>query len=297
MKNSREIKNYVAYLEIDKGLVPATSIHYATEVTKYIQWRRKTKRNGVVKYVDIIDYLEYLRTKNYQYSTLVEKLRPIKHYYNFKKVKINPVEHIKLMGREKPVLKDILSEHQILDIYTTYKSIKHTDKHKHQRNVVMLGLMCFQGVKTIEISKIRLNEVVLERLSIKVPKSSRINSRTMQIRSEQLIDLHIYITDSREELLHGINQTESDFLIIGNVKEDSLKNTFAKIVKEISQEVTYFKSMQQIRSSLIVNWLKSTNLRKVQYYAGHKYISSTEHYKIGDLSLLTESVIMSHPMG
>jgi integrase/recombinase XerD len=48
---------------------------------------------------------------------------------------------------------------------------------------------------------------------------------------------------------------------------------------------------------VIVKWLKLYNLRKVQYLAGHRYISSTESYQQSEMEGLTEEVNKFHPLG
>ena len=50
------------------------------------------------------------------------------------------------------------------------------------------------------------------------------------------------------------------------------------------------------RASVITNWLGHYNLRKVQYLAGHRYISSTERYLQDDLENLHEIVNNFHPI-
>ena len=55
--------------------------------------------------------------------------------------------------------------------------------------------------------------------------------------------------------------------------------------------------MARLRASVIVKWLKMYNLRKVQYLAGHRYISATESYKQNEMEGLTEEVNKFHPLG
>jgi len=52
--------------------------------------------------------------------------------------------------------------------------------------------------------------------------------------------------------------------------------------------------IKQIRTSVIIHWLKQHQLRKTQYLAGHKYISSTEKYVQDDLESLHETVNNYH---
>ena len=55
-------------------------------------------------------------------------------------------------------------------------------------------------------------------------------------------------------------------------------------------------NMAQIRASTITNWLKHYNLRVVQYMAGHKYVSSTEHYRMDTLEDLQKELEKYHPL-
>ncbi|MCX6272974.1 MAG: hypothetical protein NTU44_17520 [Bacteroidetes bacterium] len=51
-----------------------------------------------------------------------------------------------------------------------------------------------------------------------------------------------------------------------------------------------------IRQSVIANWLKSYNLRQVQYMAGHCFVSSTERYKASMLEDLQKQLSLFHPL-
>jgi site-specific recombinase XerD len=66
-----------------------------------------------------------------------------------------------------------------------------------------------------------------------------------------------------------------------------------KKLKKYNQKV---ENIKQIRASVITNCLGHYNLRKVQYFAGHPYISSTERYLQDDLESLHEIVNNFHPI-
>lgn len=55
------------------------------------------------------------------------------------------------------------------------------------------------------------------------------------------------------------------------------------------------KNFEQIRASVITAWLKQYDLRKVQYLAGHQYVSSTEKYKANDIDELQDDIKKFHP--
>ncbi len=46
---------------------------------------------------------------------------------------------------------------------------------------------------------------------------------------------------------------------------------------------------------VITQWLKIDGLRKAQYYAGHRYISSTEKYLPNDIDGLIDDIAKFNP--
>ena len=54
-------------------------------------------------------------------------------------------------------------------------------------------------------------------------------------------------------------------------------------------------NMAQIRASAIPNWLKHYNLREMQYMVGHKYVSSTDRYRMDTLDDLQKEMEKYHP--
>ena len=70
-----------------------------------------------------------------------------------------------------------------------------------------------------------------------------------------------------------------------------------KLTKSIKAINSKIKDVKHIRASVITNWLKVHNLRKVQHMAGHRYVSSTEAYQLNNIEELTEDIRKYHPIG
>ena len=66
--------------------------------------------------------------------------------------------------------------------------------------------------------------------------------------------------------------------------------------KAIQKENPEILHAKQIRSSVITYWLKTYNLLQVQYFAGHKYVSSTERYQLNNLDNLQDKLEKYHPL-
>jgi integrase/recombinase XerD len=75
-----------------------------------------------------------------------------------------------------------------------------------------------------------------------------------------------------------------------------LKNSLHHLFKDLKGSSLQIRSARQLRQSLIAHWLTQFNLRKVQYMAGHRYVSSTEWYKGSNLDELKREINLFHPL-
>ena len=56
------------------------------------------------------------------------------------------------------------------------------------------------------------------------------------------------------------------------------------------------KNFEQIRASVITQWVKQYDLRKAQYLDGHKYVGSTEKCKANNIDELQGDITKFHPL-
>jgi len=77
---------------------------------------------------------------------------------------------------------------------------------------------------------------------------------------------------------------------------EHIKNSLLHLFLLIRKTYPDVMSAQQIRQSVIVHWLKDHNLREVQYMAGHRWVSSTERYQLGNLDNLQSKIEKFHPL-
>jgi integrase/recombinase XerD len=69
-----------------------------------------------------------------------------------------------------------------------------------------------------------------------------------------------------------------------------------KMMKTLRKLYPKFTDLKQLRASIITYWIRTEGLRKAQYKAGHRYISSTEEYLAGDLESLQDDISKYHPL-
>ena len=116
--------------------------------------------------------------------------------------------------------------------------------------------------------------------------SVRRGSRRLLLEASQVLLLKEYV-DVYRMLLGPLG----DELIPGSVV-----CLVSYLFKCLRGDYGYVENALQLRGSVIRYWLSCYHKREVQYMAGHKQLSSTEHYDVGSLDNLGVSLDKHHPL-
>lgn len=288
--------NFNHYLK-KSGLSKNSITSCEAAVKLFLNWMNKQSiepENG--SYADVLAYMKYCQKNGVSQRTIQNYLCMIKHFYDHlieqKQIEINPTSGIKIQGVKRKSLYHIFKPEELHAIYNSYQD----ESLKGKRNKVMLGLLVYQGVKTEELVKLEIKDVKMKEGKIEIPGGLRSESRILQLESHQVLEFYDYVSNTRKEILsQSKQQTEKLFVSIeGGESLDSCMHRLLFWVKRKNKLVTNAK---QLRASVIVKWLKMYNLRKVQYLAGHRYISATEAYRQNEMEGLAEEVNQFHPLG
>ena len=294
------MSNYREYLQKESYSI-TTVATYLIEVEKFKKWckRRKTTPTEI-DYKSLLQYPKYLTRKGNSKKTINHKLATLKTYFNYlikESYRIdNPAESIVITGVKRKLHYNLLESEELEDLYYSFETHNIKDAYHRltaKRNKVIVGLMVYQGLNTNALIRLELEHIEVYKGKIRIPRTKRTNTRELELKPWQVIELLEYIKEVREEIKERKN-IESERLFIPN--NARLGNTVLAINKKLKAYNQKVENIHQIRASVITNWTKQYNLRKVQYLAGHRYISSTEQYLQDDLENMQEIINLYHPI-
>lgn len=294
---------YEDYLE-QNNYSKTTIEHYLKRVAEFTAWSKKYGvKPSKIDYKINLQYIKYLQQKRIQVQTVNNNIVTLRNYFDYlieinKRVE-NPLEEVSVKGTVKKVLHNLLSADELEDLYYSFETesfSKYTNskgKQTAKRNKVITGLIVYQGLNTTNLKSLLLEHLELYRGKIYVPSTRRNNSRTMELKSWQVLDLLEYINEIRPALAKTNKLHNESLFIPQNNFNDLIQRGIVKRLQKINSKAG---NVNHLRASVIVNWLGQFNIRKAQYLAGHKYISSTEKYRQNNLESLHEAVNQFHPL-
>ena len=252
-----------------------------------------------ITYTQALEFIDSERVRGILNQSIIREINSIRIYFDYLvqsgKLKQNVIARIRIKQRQNRIHTGTLNQQQLEKIYRDYLGLPEwehrtkTAKRLHQRNVVLLGLLVYQGITSGEIAKLEPSHVNLNEGKIYIPTTRKSNARHLRLQAGQVMAMQEYI----DIYLTRSCQTEESWLFPGKKHSDMVASVIIQ-AKKIHPELT---DARQIRSSVIMNWLKIHNIRQVQYMAGHKSIRSTEQYRSQDLSNLTRQLELFHPLG
>jgi integrase/recombinase XerD len=306
---SRQVESFKAYLK-DQHQEKNTIRQKSNYAGYYLNWLEKEHLQAEdARYNDLLNFIDYCKLEGMSMIHVNRVIASVRDYYKYLKKEtpgiINPAINLYLKGTIHKVISGIIDFKELEHLYQSYPAKTPREK----RNKIILGMLVYQAVSTEELSKLETCHVKLKEGKIHVTGSRRRGSRTLELKPFQVLELHEYLTDVRPEILEGISRSKPARkpdrinksrlevqLFISINGSENIKNSLLHLfrdVQKINQDIT---SAMQIRQSAITWWLKTMNLRQVQYMAGHKHVSSTERYQRSSLDNLQSKLEKYHPL-
>jgi len=279
--------------------------HYSpTAITGYSYmirtYREQTYNPEKASYQDVMNYIAQLRETGKHPKTIRNHLFAIKIYYRYLvatgKRKDHPCQFLYLQDKINRAV-DVQSLYTMPQMEKFLENYNPNKKNEptRQREKVVISLLVYQALTVLEINQLNVQDLNLEKGTVKVKGNVKNNGRTLDLKPSQIMLLHNYMNETRERLLKR-NQTESEALIISNTGKRIPPHGISRTIncnRKPSEKMQPLK----IRQSVIAHLLKNGNdLRVVQVFAGHKRAAATEEYKQTGLEELKAVIDKLHPL-
>jgi site-specific recombinase XerD len=274
---------------------------YILRLNDYQYWCKKRKYNPqLTDYKILLQYIKYLQAKNWKAESVNNQIRGIKYYYDYlieTNIRLdNPAEDVKVKRARIKVLANLISTDELEDLYYSYETENINDfyfKATAKRNKIITGLIVYQALNSGALARLQVDDLQLYKGKVDVPSTKRSNPRTLVLKSWQVIEMMEYMNEYRPKIQQHIKLYNDTLFPLNTNQFNTILNSLIKKLKRINYKV---ENLQQLRASVITDWLTKHNIREVQEMCGHKYIGSTERYQQDNLENLQEAISKFHPI-
>jgi site-specific recombinase XerD len=286
------------YLKVNYTSSSAKS--YQREINHYLVANNQAE---TANYKDLISYLNEQR-KVQKPSSMHRILQSLKKYYNYLVYaeirEDNPAQNLQIKDYKSrlPITKNrLLNQEEILTIWEHFLTKKYRYKALKHRNICLVSLLLFQGLTAGEIKRLTIEDIDLEKTQIHVPKTKTNNSRILSLQPCQILPFYTYIFQKRNTLLKNKNPTNTLFISkLGKAENGENLHYLLETIRYLYPNKKI--NPKTVRMSIISHQFEQgKDIQEVQYFAGHRYPSSTERYKTSHLENLQQGVLKHHPLG
>lgn len=276
-----------------------STIHeHIANIRRVEQWKKENDyRADALSYNELLSYISYLQSRKLKPHSINIVLQSLTLYYEYLKeyeyITINTARTVRVKGTAQTVTVNAFSYEELQNLYQCYIQYKKEKKpscrsekqqyYTYHKHIVLLGSIIYQGLNTSELGKLQIKDIDLEKGVIYLHEAKRLNARVLKLEPFQILPLSNYLNTLKPK------------------QEKLFKESIVSIVSWVMQELKGINptiySINQLRASVIMNWIKRYGKRKTQYMAGHRYITSTEKYEQQNLDGLTDLLKKHHPFG
>lgn len=244
-----------------------------------------------------MDFVGYLQKQKKSVFHINRTLQVISHYYEYQELP-NIAQTTRIKGVPRGLPQGLLEEKTLDQIYEVFESIPTKKRHYAHSDQLILGLIIYQALDMQEFLSIELQDLQLEKGQIYIREGRQKRSRIIALRGVQVLKLHTFV----EQVRPGLLTSDSDKLFAPQADQYNLIHwQFKQLSKKVKAQVLEnldlkIHKISQLRHSRIALWTKEEGLRKAQYLAGFRRVSSVERYQQAHLEDLKAQIKWYHPL-
>lgn len=275
-----QMKNFLHYLIIEKGLAKNTITSYERDLKSYIHYLKQVESIQSINDVQrahIVQFLAYLKDNGKSSKTLARHIASTRAFHQFllrdKATDHDPSVHIEVPKIERALPK-ILSMQEVEILLDSPKP----DDHYGIRDKAMLELLYATGIRVSELIDLDLESIHLTMGFIRCYGKGD-KERILPIGRTAVEAMKCYLDNGRPQFVTKKHQ--DDALFLNHQGKRLTRQGFWKILKKLALDAGIDKELtpHTLRHSFAAHLLENgADLRAVQEMLGHADISTTQIY-------------------
>lgn len=297
MSSAMYQRGYQAYLQLEKGLSPASIEAYQRDVSKFLEYLDLQAHQGGLTQVRLNDLQGFINALNElglmpsSQARLISSLKSFFGYLVLEGVLPENPAYLLASPKQGRYLPTVLHHEEIEALIAT---IDHSTPHGI-RNRAMLEVLYACGLRVSELTHLRLSQLYLHIGFIKVLGKGN-KERLIPIGETAIQHLNYYL-DQRAQMTN-IDPDHEDSVFLNRRGKQLSRVMVFMVIKDLAKAAGLTKNISPhtFRHTFATHLIEGgANLRVVQDLLGHRSITTTELYTHLDQHYLRETLSQFHP--
>ena len=270
------LNKYLEYLEVQRNYSKYTIISYEEDINLFFEYLQKECIDYLdVTYQDIRLFFNFLDEKKFSKSSIARKISSLRSYYNYlalnNYIKSNPFSLVKIPKKDQKLPK-FLYYNELEQLF-----LIPDDTDLGIRDLLILELLYATGTRVGELEFIKLNDINLNDLSIKVLGKGN-KERIVYYGEYAKKALDKYLKEARSNLL---KDKKNEYLLLNNtgtrLTARGIRLILNKIIEKSSLDTKI--SPHTLRHTFATHLLNNgCDIISVQELLGHESLRATQIY-------------------
>ncbi len=291
----RNIKDFVSYLKIEKGLAENSILAYQNDVAKLRDFAEAAALSPAeIKYEHLKHFVQELYDLGLSPRSQSRVISGVKHFFGFLllegEIKNDPTELLEMpkLGRKLPEVLTVEEIDALIDAIDLSKPEGH-------RNKAILETLYSCGLRVSELVDLQFENLFFNEGFIRVIGKGN-KQRLVPVSPSVEKEIGIYVNQVRNHM--QIQRGHESYVFLNRRGAKLTRVMIFTIIKQLADAIGLNKNISPhtFRHSFATHLLEGgANLRAIQDMLGHESILTTEIYTHLDQHFLRESIISHHP--
>jgi integrase/recombinase XerD len=292
---SRDIKNFVSYLKIEKGLAENSILAYQNDVAKLCDFAVSNQKSPTeITYNDLKQFIAELFDLGLSARSQARIISGIKQFYSFLLLE-NVISNDPSELLEQPKIGRKLPEILTIEEIDALIAAIDLSKNEGHRNRAIIETLYSCGLRVSELINLRFSNLYFDEGFIRVIGKGN-KERLVPVSPQVQKEIELYNNHIRRH--QEITRGHENIVFLNRRGSQLTRVMIFTIIKELAKSIDLKKTISPhtFRHSFATHLIEGgANLRAIQDMLGHESITTTEIYTHLDQRFLRDAILSFHP--